>query len=415
MLRNRRPPTLVTLAIVLLLPTLCGAQETWPRFRGDNGVGSSHTAGFPVTWSEADYAWNIEIPGKAHSSPIAWKDMLFVTSAVARDGRTSRQLHRLDADSGKIRWTRAISLDSSHLHQKNSWASGTPATDGQMVYVVFADEQRHVLAAFDLTGEEVWRQDLGEFTSQHGQGASPMLVGELVVLPCDQMGPSQVVAFNKTSGEIVWRTPRTSRKTSYATPMILRSGNQSQLICLSGAMGVTSLDPATGHMHWQSGELPLRTVASPVMAGGLVFASCGSGGRGALLIGVDPSPGLKQEERIKVRRETTLPYVPTPVEHNGLLFLWTDRGIVVCLDPASGREIWKERVGGNFSGSPICIDSRLYCISESGDVVVVAAREKFELLGKTSLGGPSYATPAVANGRLFLRTFTRLMCLKAKS
>ena len=159
----------------------------------------------------------------------------------------------------------------------------------------------------------------------------------------------------------------------------------------------------------------MRTVASPVFANGLIFASCGSGSQGKLLFGVDPKLDVNPTERVRIRRQTTLPYVPTPVEHGGRLFLWTDRGIVVCLDPKDGKEVWRDRVRGNFSGSPICVDGKLYCVSESGDVVVVAAAPEFKLLGRTSLGAQSYATPAVANGRLYLRTFKRLMCLAAKS
>lgn len=406
---------IVLLCIIVGSHTCAQAQQNWPRFRGENGVGVSEQSGFPHQWSEQDYAWSIRVAGKGHSSPIVWGDRLFLTTATDTEAGSARLLLCLNPETGQQIWRKQIALDSSHLHKKNSWASGTPTTDGTLVYVVFADEKRHVLAAYDFEGNKKWTQDLGEFSSQHGQGTSPIVIDDLVVLPSDQMGPSQIVAFNKTTGDVVWRAKREFRKTSYATPMVLRGKDNVQLICVSGATGVTSLNPTDGSMNWQTEPFPMRTVASPVVAGGRIFASCGQGGQGTLMFGIDPGLTVKSAERIRIKRKARLPYVPTPLEYEGKLFLWTDRGIVVCLDPSSGKELWKDRVGGNFSGSPVCIDGKIYCISEAGEVVVIKAGPEFELLGRTSLGGPSYATPAVANGRLFLRTFDRLMCLKAKS
>ncbi len=409
--------TTILAAIVVGIVGSVSAQENWPRFRGENGAGTGSQAGLPDQWSEKDYAWTVDIPGKGHSSPIVWGEKLFLTTAIpdAATGGTLRQLRCLSATTGDTIWVKGISLESSHLHKKSSWASGTPATDGKMVYVAFADEKQHKLVAFDFDGTLVWTKELGPFTSQHGQGSSPILFEDLVILPNDQMGPSEILAFKKSSGELAWRTKREFRKTSYATPMIHVIDGQAQLICVSGAMGVCSLDPRSGKLNWKTEPFPMRTVASPVFANGLIFASCGSGSQGKLLFGVDPKLDVNPTERVRIRRQTTLPYVPTPVEHGGRLFLWTDRGIVVCLDPKDGKEVWRDRVRGNFSGSPICVDGKLYCVSESGDVVVVAAAPEFKLLGRTSLGAQSYATPAVANGRLYLRTFKRLMCLAAKS
>lgn len=391
------------------------AQDNWPRFRGPNGAGVSSQVGFADQWSPKDYAWNVEIPGKGHSSPIIWGDTLFVTTAVeGQSNRTRRQLICLNASTGRQLWTRSISLESSHLHKKNSWASGTPTTDGNMVYVAFADDTHYKLVAFDFEGNTVWSKELGAFSSQHGQGSSPILFEDLVILANDQMGPSQIIAFRKTNGEVVWKSKRAIRKTSYAAPMILRGKDKAQLICVSGATGVTSLDLRSGEENWQTEPFPMRTVASPILVDGLIFASCGSGGQGKLMFGVDPASNIGSSERVRIRRRTTLPYVPTPVEHNGKLFLWTDRGIVVCLNPKDDTEVWRGRVPGNFSGSPVCIAGKLFCISEAGEVVVVSAGSEFRVLGRTPLGGPSYATPAVANGKLYLRTFDRLVCLKAK-
>lgn len=381
--------------------------EDWSRFRGPNGTGVSDLQGLPTAWSQADYAWNIELPGIGHAAPIVQGDKLFVTTAV-EEGAV-RFLYCLDAESGKERWVRTIGLDRSHKHAKNSWASSTPCADDQRVYVVFADVENYTLAAYDHEGELVWRRRLGSFESQHGQGVSPILFEDLVILPNDQKGPSSIFAFDKRTGELRWSTLRNVRRTSYATPTIVDVDGEPRLICVSGASGVSSLDPRTGRVLWSTEEFPLRTVASPVVVDGIVIASCGQGGRGGVLQrGVDVRTG-----EVKWERSRELPYVPTPIVHGGLLFDWTDKGVVACVDPADGETVWKERVGGDFSGSPVCIDGKLYCVSERGEVVVVGAKDEFELLGRTSLDDSCHSTPTVAKGRLYLRTYHRLACLSA--
>ncbi len=194
-----------------------------------------------------------------------------------------------------------------------------------------------------------------------------------------------------------------------------KEGQKPQLICVSGAMGVTSLDPYTGKMNWMTGEFPLRTVASPVAGDDLIIASCGGGGVGKLLIAVNPNANeAAGEPRIVYERERILPYVPTPVIYEGHLYLWNDNGVVSCVELKTGKNIWTKRVGGNYSGSTVVVDGRIYIMSEEGKCVVIAASPKFEKLAENDLGDPSHATPAVAGGRLYLRTFHRLMCLKAE-
>ncbi|MFQ5731973.1 MAG: PQQ-binding-like beta-propeller repeat protein [Planctomycetaceae bacterium] len=401
-------------ATVCLLPHAADA-ENWTRFRGANGAGISTAKGIPTSWSRADYQWKVTLPGVGHSSPVIWKDRLFVTSAI--DEGKERYLFCLNAETGKTLWKRTTGLNRSHKHLKSSWASATPAVDGERVYVAFADRDTYFLAAYDFDGGIVWRRSLGPFDSQHGQGVSPIVFEDLVIIPNDQKGPSSVVAFDKRTGKTAWSVLRTIRRTSYATPMIYRAkGKRPQLICASGAMGVTSLDPATGRQNWITGEFPLRTVASPIEADGLIVQSCGGGGVGKLLIAVDPSgSGDVSKTHVKYRRDTRLPYVPTPVAYKGHVYLWNDNGVVNCIDAGTGKNIWTRRVGGNYSGSPICIDGKLYVMSEKGEVVVIAASPKYRFIARTPLDDPSHATPAVANGKLYLRTFHGLVCLPARN
>lgn len=396
--------------VALLLQSGTSIADDWTRFRGENGVGKSDLKGVPTEWKKDDYEWVIELPGKGHSSPVIQGDQLFVTTGSA-DGK--RTLHCLNSYTGKNIWSDSIKLEANHLHKKNSYASGTPTIDSERVYVAFADEKQYTLLAYSLDGERLWSRDLGNFTSQHGQGVSPIIYKGKVIVPDDQNGPSKVVALDAETGEEIWTTAdRKFRKTSYATPMILSVDGQDQIVCLSGALGLSGLDPKTGEELWNSGELPLRTVASPVLGEGLLFAGCGSGGRGKFMVAVDP----KQKGKVISERTQNLPYVPTPIAHEGHLYLWNDDGIVCCIDLSGdlSKNVWRERVGGTYSGSPVLIDGKLYCISEEGMVTVVDASPKFKKRGASPLGDESYATPAVANDRVYLRGFDSLACLKAK-
>ena len=400
------------LTILLLSPL---AAENWPRFRGADGTGVSEEKGIPATWSEGNYAWNIDLPGVGHAAPIIWGTDLFITSAL--DQGTTRLLICLDAHTGKNKWTRNISMSISHKHNKSSWASSTPVTDGKTVYVAFADEEDYLVSAYDFAGTLRWRRNLGPFESQHGLGVSLMLHENTLICPSDQKGPARIHALDKNTGETKWTTLRTHRKTSYATPIIVPGRDKrAQLICVSGAMGNTSLDPDTGVMNWRSRGFPLRTVASPVYVDGLLIASCGQGGRyGVQQFAVDAKGDIGEDGLAKIiwERKKVIPYVPTPIIYKGHLYEWSDEGIVGCVDPKTGKDIWTKRIGGNYSGSPICIDGKLYCIAEDGKVEVVAASTEFRHYGSTDLGDPSHSTPAVAHGQLFLRSYHRLACLKA--
>jgi outer membrane protein assembly factor BamB len=401
---------------LILLHACCVARaDSWPRFRGPNGTGVSELRGVPTQWSENDYEWVVELPGSGHSSPVVWDEALFLTTGQA-DG--TRTIHRYDAFSGAEVWSRSIRLQPDQLHKKNSHASGTPAVDAERVYVPFADDEHYLVLAYGFDGEQVWSYDLGPFLSQHGQGMSPIVYHGLLIVPNDQDGPSSVVALDCASGEEVWRAPRPSKVVSYATPFVLELPDRApQLVCLSGAAGLAGLDPLTGAQIWTSGELPLRTVASPVYGNGVVIATCGEKGVGKYFVAVDPTgQGDVSQTHVRYRRaeSETLHYVPTPIVRGQYLYLWCDLGIVCCVEMASGKTIWRERIGDNYSGSPVMIDGRLYALSESGEVAVVAAEPEFRDYGRSPLGAGSHSTPAVANGRVYFRGFNRLASLKAR-
>ena len=390
--------------------------ENWPRFRGENGSGVSEEQGFSSPWSPDRVRWTIPIPGIGHSSPVIWGNKLFLTTASEKG--TTRSLLCFDAQTGKPIWNKSIELTANPKHPKSSWASATPAVDGERIFVVFADVHHHILLAFDFDGKQLWQEDLGSFESQHGQGVSPILYEDLVILVNDQDGPSSIMARDKRTGKPVWTAPRESgsQATSYATPFIYQPKQGTpQLICSSSHSGVSALDPKTGKVLWTTHSLPQRTVACPVVAAGLILQTCGSAGQGTLMVAVDPSShGDVSQSEVRYRRTRMLPYVPTPLSYENYVFLWCDHGTVCCLNPRTGKDVWVKRVGGDFSGSPIGAGGMLFNLDEQGNLVVLAAAPEYKLLGKLPLGEPSHATPAVANGRLYLRTFHHLTCVAAR-
>jgi len=405
--------TLVTFAVLLnwCVVAATAQAENWPRFHGQDGAGVSQETGFPTTWTEDDYAWVVDLPGESHCSPVVWDNQVFVTAGL-EEGKT-RRLISLDAATGKENWRRDLTLNDVHLHLKNSFASGSPVTDGKHVVAGFADEGQFVIACWNMAGKELWRQDLGEFVSQHGPACAPVIHGDYVIVPKDMKGPSAVYAFDVQTGELQWKVDRKFERTSYATPIIRkRTDGREEVICASDSMGLTGLELRTGETLWQSPEFPMRTVGSPVLTDNLVLCSCGSGGSGKLMQAVrlnetgDLEPVWSMSKRI--------PYVPTPVYKDGLLFMILDGGMLSCNRAETGEEIYVERIGGKFSGSPIWLEGRIYAINEQGTVVVLAADETFQELGRVELGETSYSTPAVANGRMYLKTMSKLYCLPAK-
>lgn len=392
---------------------LCGTAVSadWARFRGPGGNGVASAPGLPVEWTANDAAWQTLLPGVGHSSPVVIGGKLFVQSA-SEDG-VERDLLCLDASNGKILWKQSLALHRGKLHIKNSHASGTPAANASTVVATFADGESYIVAAFDHDGGSLWKRDLGSFESQHGQGSSPIIWNDLVFVPNDQDGPSAIVALDVNDGHTVWKTEHPPGNAAYGTPLVIEEpGKAPQLITSSQAMGIASLDPMTGRANWNTGELPQRTVGSPVYAGGLIFQSCGQAGRGVLMIAADPF-AARDDRRIVLEEKKTIPYVPTPIACDGLLFLWNDNGVVIAFDLKTLKPVWDEpqRVEGNFSSSPICVNGNLYAVSEEGEVVVARASKDFEILGRSPLGGRSHATPAVADGKIYFRTFNKLVCI----
>ncbi|MFT5526362.1 MAG: outer membrane protein assembly factor BamB, partial [Pirellulaceae bacterium] len=406
--------SLSTLSLSTLSPstTSLNAQE-WARFRGTNGEGFGKGK-FPAKFTEADYNWKTKLPGIGHSSPVVWGDKIFLISAD--QASATRYILCHSTKNGKQLWKREYKSSPHHLHSRSSYASCTPAVDADHVYVAWSTPEKTTLLALDHEGKDVWDLDLGPWVSQHGFGTSPLLYKDMVILnnsqqeqelkEGEQAGKSFVMAFDRATGQERWRKARQSVRVCYSVPMIMkREGQSDELICCNTGDGVYSLNPMNGDLNWEMEPFAMRTVASPITAGGLIIGSTGSGGGGNYLVAVRPN------DKIVYKIDKLAPYVPTPVAKGDIVFLWYDKGMVTCIDAKDGKVHWRERVGGGFSGSPVLADDKIYCIDEAGTVVVLAASTEYKLLARNELGEDSRSTPAISDGRMYLRTYSHLISI----
>lgn len=410
---------MVTFAVVLgwLLGSSQVPGQDWTRFRGPNGTGISDAKTIPATWSEKDYNWKVDLPGIGHSSPVVWGDKLFVLSADAKDA--TRYVLCLDTATGQKKWTRPFPSSTHHLHLRNSFASSTPTVDAERVYVAWSTPEVTTFKALTHDGSEVWSHDLGPWVSQHGFGTSPILFEDLVILSNSQdgeergkAGQSFMMAFDAKTGKERWRTPRKSVNVSYSAPFLYQpAGGPVELICTSTGDGVYSLDPRTGQPNWSFDTFKMRTVSQPILAAGLIFGTMGSGGGGNTVYAVKPGKSASLAYEIKLQA----PYVPSLVAKGDLMFLMSDKGFASCVSAADGNMIWRERLDTAFSGSPVIVDDKLYCMDESGVCWVLAAGREYKLLGKNPLGEESRSTPCVSGGRLYLRTYSHLISVGGKA
>ena len=413
--------------IVAVLVALCcvvageagGAErEPWPRWRGRDGAGDGGGRAFPRQWTEGDWAWTATLPGRGHASPVVWQGRIFTASADEHAGRRFVTCHHL-AD-GRLAWNREIAGAIERHHAQNSSASGSVAVDDSGVYWMWAVSDGLQVEAFAHDGTPKWRSDLGPYGGEHGFGATPAICGDLLIVPDDQDGQSAIVALETATGRERWRLRRDSGKTCYATPLVIEVDGTTQVVLASAAHGLTGLDPRNGRVLWERRCLPKRAVSSPLRAGPLVVATCGDGGGDNTLVALQLPVGGAGVARDRVEPpvafvldRSVAPYVPTPLYLDGRLYLWGDRGVVTCVEAETGRVVWRGRVGGTFSASPIAVGGTIRNISADGEVVVIAAGDTFEVLGRTPLGAECRATPAVAGGRMVFRTVDRLLALDA--
>lgn len=412
-----------------------GTPRNWPRLRGADAAGQGGSRRFPATFGVADIAWTADLPGSGHASPAVWEGKVYSASAASDPADASRCLRSLtchDAATGELRWQRVIPGPVEPINAMNSLASSSPVADATGVYWLWATREVLRAEAFSHEGAPRWHAELGPMNSDHGFGGSPTLWRDTLVVPMEQDGPSSVVALDTATGRERWRLPRDTARTAYAPALVLADGGAADddasttIVLASMAHGLSGVDPATGRVLWERRCLPKRAVSCPVAVARdldgrpIVVGTSGDGGGDNLLVAVrvpgeapPEAAGPLEAEEVYSIGSSAAPYVPAPLPSGERLYLWGDRGVVTCVTAATGEIRWRGRVGGNFSASPVAVGGTILNVSIEGDVIVLADGDTFEELGRTSLGEECRASPAVADGRIFIRSVGRLRALSA--
>jgi outer membrane protein assembly factor BamB len=396
--------------------------DNWPGWRGPRGDGTSRETNIPTRWDAAsgkNILWHAAIPGTGHSSPIVWNNAVFVTACDEADG--ARLLMRFDSESGKLVWKiNVMQAPLEKRHKLNSYASGTPATDGKLVYVTFLDADFSsassvtpgdlVVSAYDFDGNQQWTVKPGRFSSVHGFCSSPVLFEDKVIVNGDHDGDGYLVALSRETGEKVWRVARPNQTRSYVTPIIRDMAGRTQMI-LSGSKCVTSYDPRTGEQLWYLPGPTEQFVASLVDNGKLLFLTAGFPDRHILALKPDGSGNLG-DDAIVWRTTKNCSYVPSPIICGTYFLVVSDNGVASCYDSDSGTLHWNKRLDTmNHSASLVTTGGLVYFLADNGVMRVVRPGPEFELVAENSVGEDCYASPAISNGRLFLRSRTKLYCI----
>ncbi|HZM91399.1 MAG TPA: PQQ-binding-like beta-propeller repeat protein [Blastocatellia bacterium] len=438
---------LVAVSTARVLDKNSVSEANWPQWRGPQASGVSTEKNLPTEWSDtSNVYWKTEIPGRGHSSPIIWDKKIFLTTSiegpivpgakavthirrgvdyrhpdsVGGDHSYTIKVLCLDRDTGKILWEKTAYDGTVHddRHRKNTFASATPVTDGKYVWTLFDAEGVY---CYDFDGKLIWKKSLGKIAKMGmGNGMSPVLYENLVILQCDQEdgGPdSFITALDKLTGREVWRVARTQRKT-WATPVLVRTAQRTELIA-SGAESTVSYDPATGKELWRSEGVVSHAIPSAVAGHGMVFVSGGSSGQPKLAIGIrlGGSGDLKGSPFVVWKYNKGTAYVPSPILYGDYLYLMTDGGIITCLEAKTGEvkyEGGRVPVPATFTSSPVAFEDKVLLTSEDGDTFVIKAGPVFEVIRTNSLGEPVYASIAIGAGKLFIRGAKHLYCIGKK-
>lgn len=421
-------------------PVTVRQAKNWPSFRGEGAAGVADGQYPPTVWNvEKPHPglWKTKIPGLGHACPVVWGNRVFVATAVSSDPKSELKpglygsltmakdrtkhtfkVYCLDRDSGKILWEKTAyeGVPKVKRHIKATHANSTPVCDGKRLVVLFGSEG---MFCYDLDGNLRWKQNLGTLDGtafndpeiQWEHGSSPILYRDLVLVQCDRSADSFLAAYHADTGKPVWKTPR-DEITSWGTPTVVESRAGAELVC-NGTTAVRGYDPMTGKELWRLGRNSQITVPTPFVGDGMVFVCSGyspvqpiyavwPGGRGDLTL----KEGVESSDQIAWSKSRGGSYMPTPIYYRSHLYVCSNSGVVTCYEGRSGKQIYREKLGGNagFTASPVAADGKVYFTGEDGKVYVVAAGSAYKLLAINELKDVTLATPAISNGRIFFRT-----------
>ncbi len=433
-----------SLLVLTLMLTGIRAQN-WPQFRGPGATGVSEGPGRPVKWDAStslNVRWKTAIPGLSHSSPVVWGNKVFVTTAVTSaakdetrfglygdvapvkdDPKHTWKVYALDKLKGTILWERVAyeGIPKVKRHPKSSHAASTPATDGKYLVVNFGSEG---LYTYDLNGKLLWKQDLGVLDAgwfydvdyQWEYGSSPIIYKNLVIVQADIQKNSFIAAYDIKTGKLAWKTPR-EEIPSWGTPTVYEGPTRSELIT-NGTRAIRGYDPATGKELWKLTPNSEITTPTPFVAHDLIFVTSGyspvqpiyairPGANGDISL----KDGKASNEFIAWSKQRGGPYMPTPVVYGELLYTCSNQGVLTAYNAKTGERVYQKRIGGTgapFTASPVASDGKIYFSSEDGDVFVVKAGPKYELLSKNPVGEVMMATPAISDGLVIVRGISHL-------
>jgi outer membrane protein assembly factor BamB len=399
--------------LVLALSGLAAAED-WPGWRGPRSDGTVSDSGYPLEWSATqNVKWKTPLPGTGHSSPVVSRGKVFVTGCVEADRK--RVLYCVDRTTGRIEWERVVVVsDLEKKHAENSWASSTPAADGERVYVTFLDAPQMRVYCYDYAGNLLWEKNPGEFHSVHGFCSPPTLYKNLVIVNGDQDAPKGLTAFivalDRRTGNEVWRADRPTRLRSYCPPVVIDVAGKKQLV-LTGSKCVASYDPDTGTQNWLINGPTEQFVSSMVLHDGVLLMTAGFPDHWVMAI--DPTgTGNVTKSHVLWSKPKEGGYVPSPVAHAGKLFLVDDGGVASCWDVKTGNQYWKERLSGKkHHASAVAADGRIYLTADDGITYVLKASSEFEVLAKNPLGEAVFASPAFSDRQIFIRGAKHLWCV----
>ncbi len=394
--------------LVLLAGGLVRADD-WPEFRGPTGQGIAPKGHYPVEWSTSkNVAWRKPIPGKGWSSPILNGGFVYLTTAVPVNGSRDQSLRALclNAKTGETVWdTEVFRQDGSQapaIHSKNSHASPTPLTDGRRLYVHFGHQGT---ACLDLQGKVLWKNSDIHYQPVHGNGGAPILTDKALVFSCDGYDQQFVVALDRAKGTVLWKTDRNAesfKKFSFSTPLLITVNGQKEIIS-PGSGAVCAYDPTTGREIWRVKYEGYSVIPRPVYGHGLVFVCSGFESPSLLAIRPDGQGDVTGTHVAWTIRKGA-PLTPSPLLVGDELYLVSDSILASCLDAKTGKVHWQERIGGNYSASPLYADGKIYCQSEEGTAVVLKEGKRFEVLARNPLGERTLASYAASGGAFFIRT-----------
>jgi outer membrane protein assembly factor BamB len=386
------------------------AEGQWPRWRGPHADGHSHEQGLPITWDADSITWRTALPGDGQSSPVIFGERIFLTSAL--DGGRERVVFCVDRNTGRIVWQEVAWRGAPEpSHEMNGWASATCATDGERVYAFFGKGGLH---CYTVEGRKVWSKDLGDFEGPWGTAACPVLVGDLVIQNCDADRDAALAAFDKHTGEQVWRRKRPDFR-GWSTPVLQVVGGREELI-LNGHTGVQAYDPASGAELWFCQGFNGRGEPTVTPAGELLVVLNGLRGD-AYAVRPGGDGDVTATHRPWHTARTTGRDLSSPIVVDGVMLTMSLRpeALLDGYDAATGRQLFKQRVGGRVAASPVSWSGKAFFLRENGETVVVDPRAEQPVVGVNSLSAPEdeifRASIAPSQGQLLIRSNTRLYCV----